>query len=265
MIKEEELFTEFIALTLRERNKIRKIAYEIIKNANRIRYIDDIDMKIQTDIKKLETEEQSQTEEFEKIKPIINDEMQDKIRKIIKPDEYPYGPRKISSIMQNNITEKTNQETKIKKSQSEGKMAFFKKLFSGDKKQSKTKINLDNFKFLSSDHIRYENGVDNYGHQKGANRGIEIKKHDTVTDAYKVTIYNLDGNHPVWGTNIQMHPKRMKITEQNEKRIELKGFGNDQFGVPFSNYAITLHINGDEAERVVLHMIEKKVDIEYFK
>lgn len=144
-------------------------------------------------------------------------------------------------------------------------MTFLKNLFGNDKNQPRLKINLDNFKFLSSDHIRYENGVDNYGHQKGANRGIEIIKHETVHDAYKVTIYNLDGNHPVWGTNIQMHPKRMKITEQNEKKIELRGFGNDQFGAPFSNYGLTCHINGNEIERVVLHMIEKKVDIEYFK
>lgn len=142
-------------------------------------------------------------------------------------------------------------------------MSIFKNLF--NKSSSNSKINLNNFRFISSDHIRYENGIDNYGHQKGAHRGIEIVKHDSVKDAYKVTMYNMDGNHPVWGTNIQMHPKRMKIISQYDSKIELRGFGNDPLGVPFSGYGITLHLKNDEVERVVLHMFDRKVDIEYFK
>jgi hypothetical protein len=147
----------------------------------------------------------------------------------------------------------------------------FKFLYQKDEAQpdsntnANSKFDLNNFRFLSSDHIRYENGVDNYGHQKGAHRGLEIVKHDSVQDAFKVTMYNMDGNHPVWGTRIQMHPKRMKIISQNNDKIELKGFGNDPLGVPFSSYGITLHLINDDVERVVLHMYDKKVDIEYFK
>lgn len=144
-------------------------------------------------------------------------------------------------------------------------MSFLKNLFNKGDSPSNSKINLDNFRFISSDHIRYENGIDNYGHQKGAHRGIEILKHDSVKDAFKVTMYNMDGNHPVWGTNIQMHPKRMEIISQSDSKIELRGFGNDALGTPFSGYGITLHLNNTEVERVVLHMFDKKVDIEYFK
>lgn len=127
------------------------------------------------------------------------------------------------------------------------------------------KINLTNIKFTSSDHIRYENGIDKYGHQKGANRGIEIVGDDQFKDAFNVTIFNLNGNHPVWGTNIQMHPKRMKIISQSESIIELLGFGNDASGASFSNYGITLFLKNSEVERIILHMIDRKVDIEYFK
>lgn len=130
---------------------------------------------------------------------------------------------------------------------------------------SKFKIDLSNFKFISSDHIRYENGVDNYGHQKGANRMVEIIKHESVKDAFKVTMYNLDGNHPLSGSNVQMQPKRMKIISESDSKIELRGFGNDPLGFPFSGYGLTLHLKNNEVERVILHMFDKKVDIEYFK
>ena len=33
-------------------------------------------------------------------------------------------------------------------------------------------------------------------------------------DRYIITIYNLDGAHPVWGNNIQMSPKPMRIINQ---------------------------------------------------
>lgn len=128
-----------------------------------------------------------------------------------------------------------------------------------------SQIDINNLKFLSSSHIRFENGIDNYGIQKGANRGIAIEKHESIPDAYKVTIFNMDGAHPDWGTNIQMHPKKMEIVSQDNSKIELRGIGNDFLGVPFSGYGITLNLKNDEVERVILHMFDRKVDIEYFK
>ena len=142
---------------------------------------------------------------------------------------------------------------------------LFQKQTSNNQKFSPSKVDLDDFKFTSSDHIRYENGVDNYGHQKGAHRFIEIVKHNIAKDAFKVTIYNMDGKHPVSGTNIQMQPKRMKIISQSDSQIELRGFGNDELGFPFSGYGLTLHLKEDEVERIVLHVFDKKVDLEYFK
>lgn len=125
-------------------------------------------------------------------------------------------------------------------------------------------IDLDYFTFISDDHVRYENGVDKYGHQKGARRLIEIESHDKYPNAFKVTIYNLDGSNSSTGSSIQMQPKRMKIVSQNRNEINLRGFGNDQFGTSFSNYGITIFLHEKDVSKVVLHMIDRDVDIEYF-
>lgn len=145
-------------------------------------------------------------------------------------------------------------------------MSFFSKIFGSLSKNSQMtpKINLNNYQFISSDHIRYENGIDHYGHQKGANRGITVVKHESISDAFNVTMYNLDGNHPIGGV-IQMAPKRMKIVSQSDSKIVLRGFGNDSFGASFSNYGLTIYLNGSGVEKVMLHMYDRNIDIEYFK
>ena len=140
---------------------------------------------------------------------------------------------------------------------------IYEEVITDDK--SKLPFELSHMTFFSSHHKRYESGVDKYGLQEGAHRGIEILRHESINDAYKVTMYNMDGNHPVWRTNIQMHPKRMKIIFQNDSKIELRGFGNDSIGTPFSGYGITLHLVNNDIDRVILHMFDRNVDIEYFK
>ena len=65
--------------------------------------------------------------------------------------------------------------------------------------------------FDSSDHIRFQNGVDVSGHNYGCNRRFVIEKNIEGGEGYTVTMYNLDGLHPIWQNNIQMAPKRMKI------------------------------------------------------
>lgn len=120
-----------------------------------------------------------------------------------------------------------------------------------------------NFKFLSTDHIRYHNGNDVSGHNTGCKRGIEIKTHPEIAGAYLVTIFNLDGRHPVWGDTIQMAPKRMKLISTANNIYRFVGFGTDQFGVPFSHYGISVYLENDTAQKIVLHLFDKGVDIEY--
>lgn len=123
------------------------------------------------------------------------------------------------------------------------------------------------FRFYSTDHIRIENGVPTQGSirgdNKGANRGIEITPNFELKEGYLVTIYNQDGNHPVWGNNIQMAPKQMKTIHKTENHIVLRGFGTDVFGNTFSDYGMTLQLLRSKIIQCTLHMHDRDIDIEY--
>jgi hypothetical protein len=126
-------------------------------------------------------------------------------------------------------------------------------------------VDVSNFRFRSSDHVRYQGGQDVSGHQKGNNRLIEIRQHPQISDAYLVTIYNLDGNHPFWANNVQMGAKRMRIVRSSDSIIELRGFGQDASGSSFEDYGITVNLKLGDVDTVVLHMYDRSVDIEYLK
>lgn len=120
-------------------------------------------------------------------------------------------------------------------------------------------------KFGSSDHIRYSNGVDASGHNYGCNRQIEIQKNIEGSEGYTVTIYNLDGVHPIWGNNVQMAPKQMNIINVRDNIVSLRGFGYDMMGSPFSNYGIDIHFIDNEIDKIVLKMFDRNIEIEYLK
>ena len=73
--------------------------------------------------------------------------------------------------------------------------------------------------FDTSDHIRFQNGKDVSGHNYGCNRRFVIEKNIEGGEGYTVTMYNLDGLHPLWKDNIQMTPKRMKITKVSDNIV----------------------------------------------
>ena len=128
--------------------------------------------------------------------------------------------------------------------------------------------------FDSSDHIRFQNGQNVTGHNYGCNRRVLIEKNIGGGEGYTVTMYNLDGMHPIWKDNIQMAPKQMKIVNVEGNIVELRGFGFDKnalvMGVPlqaasFSNYGILLMIEEGEISRAQLNMYDRNVSIVYFK
>lgn len=120
-------------------------------------------------------------------------------------------------------------------------------------------------KFDSSDHIRYVNGIDVSGHNYGCNRQVEIQKNVEGREGYTVTIYNLDGIHPLWGNNVQMAPKQMKICSVSSDTISLRGFGYDVVGSAFSDYGIDVHFVNKEIERIVLKIFDRNIELEYLK
>lgn len=133
-------------------------------------------------------------------------------------------------------------------------------------------IDISNIKFHSDNHIRYEHGriaitnaSDERGHNKGANRGIQIEPNINGGEGYTVTMFNLDGNHPLWGNNVQMAPKQMKIISSDHEKIVLRGFGYDRMGGSFADYGLTIYHNGVKPVRMKLHMYDRAIDIEYFE
>lgn len=119
--------------------------------------------------------------------------------------------------------------------------------------------------FDSMDHIRYENGNDVSGHNYNCHRQIEIKNNINSGEGYTVTIYNMDGNHPLWGNNVQMAPKQMRIEKVINSVVSLVGFGFDSLGNSFSDYAIDVYFHEREIEKIILKMLDRGVEIEYLK
>lgn len=128
--------------------------------------------------------------------------------------------------------------------------------------------------FDSSDHIRFQNGRDVSGHNYGCNRRFVIEKNIEGSEGYTVTMYNLDGNHPLWQNNIQMAPKRMRIVSVNDNIVEMRGYGYDEnalaIGAPlseasFANYGVVLLINEAKLERIQLNMYDRDISIVYLK
>ena len=128
--------------------------------------------------------------------------------------------------------------------------------------------------FDSSDHIRFQNGQNVSGHNYGCNRRLVVEKNIQGDEGYTVTIYNMDGIHPLWQNNVQMAPKRMKIVNVDDSIVELRGYGYDEnalaMGVPrdaaaFSNYGILIEIKNGEIARAQLNMYDRNVSLLYLR
>jgi hypothetical protein len=123
-----------------------------------------------------------------------------------------------------------------------------------------------NIVFMSSDHIRYENGRRVAGPFGGARRVVTVEPNSS--GGHLVTMYNMDGVHPVWRNNIQMTPKPMIVVNETSRSIELRGSDRvrGQMGYPdgyLRNYGITIHHSNNEVEKIILHMHDRGIDIEY--
>ena len=119
--------------------------------------------------------------------------------------------------------------------------------------------------FDSSDHIRFQNGQNVSGHNYGCNRRFVIEKNIEGGEGYTVSMFNLDGIHPVWRNNIQMAPKRMRVVSVNGNVVELRGYGFDQLGGDFSDYGVVLLIEDSEISRLQLNMFDRNICIVYLK
>lgn len=119
--------------------------------------------------------------------------------------------------------------------------------------------------FDSTDHVRFQNGNNVSGHNFGCNRRITIEKNIQGGEGYTATMYNQDVVHPLWGNNVQMAPKQMKIVNVQDNIIELRGFGFDRMGAPFANYGLLVSIESNEINRAQLNMFDRNINIVYLK
>lgn len=128
--------------------------------------------------------------------------------------------------------------------------------------------------FNSSDHIRFQDGKNVSGHNYNCHRRLVIEKNIEGSEGYTVTMYNLDGMHPLWRNNVQMAPKRMRIVNVDDNIVEFRGFGFDEnalaMGAPleaasFENYGIAIMVEGDEIVRAQLNMFDRNVSIVYLQ
>ena len=120
-------------------------------------------------------------------------------------------------------------------------MSFIDDILTGNNNPSAGYI-----EFLSSDHIRYHNGIDVSGHNYNCHRKIKIENSITQSDGYTVTIFNEDGVHPIWRTNVQMSPKRMRIVRASSSCIEFRGGVQTGYMYAYRNgYDIAVQFDGD--------------------
>lgn len=119
--------------------------------------------------------------------------------------------------------------------------------------------------FDSSDHIRFQNGQNVSGHNYGCNRRLVIEKNIQGDEGYTVTMYNLDGIHPLWQNNVQMAPKRMRIINVAGDIVQLRGYGFDMTGASFADYGVSLLIENGVISRAQLNMYDRNISIVYLK
>lgn len=129
----------------------------------------------------------------------------------------------------------------------------------------------DPFIFNSNKHTRKQAGVSLPTSE--CNRQIKIEKNINGRIGYSVTIFNTDGVHPLWGNNIQMATKPMKIISVSASHVELRGYGYDEkalnMGVSpqdasFENYGLVIHFSSDSRiVKCTLLLLEREVSIDY--
>lgn len=119
--------------------------------------------------------------------------------------------------------------------------------------------------FDSSDHVRYFNNKPVSGHNYNCHRRIVIQKNILGAEGYTITMYNLDGVHPLWNDNVQMAPKRMRIIGMHDDIVNFRGYGVDDYGASFADYGLSIKIVNDEIAVAQLNLFDRNTSIVYLK
>lgn len=118
-----------------------------------------------------------------------------------------------------------------------------------------------NFVFKSSDHIRFENGIQVSGPHGGAPRAVKVEPNINGNEGYTVTMFNIDNGKLI----VQMAPKQMKLVVADDEKMVLRGYGHDAMGEPFSDYGLSILHTSGVTQTVILHLLDREVDIQYLR
>jgi len=145
---------------------------------------------------------------------------------------------------------------------------MFKRLFGkenvivGSCTKSNLAIDLSHFNFKSSAHSRYDNGIIT-GSIDDCWRNIHITHHPNNKEIFLVTIYIIDESTSHWGDKTQMSTKEMRVVKADEDDIALRGVGKDALGSSFEDYGITLKIENNLINKIILFMYDRGVELHY--
>lgn len=146
-------------------------------------------------------------------------------------------------------------------------MAFWDSIFGGNKSKGKPepvnailKPNCD-IKFVSNKQARRQNGHLTAETDENTYRGVRIEGLKGGT--FRVSIYMMEGKHPLWGDNMTMAPKIMRIKGESEEEPELIGVAGTSMFDDFSDYGITIRSSSDQVDEIVLHLHDRDTDIAY--
>lgn len=117
--------------------------------------------------------------------------------------------------------------------------------------------------FVSNNHTRLENGHAISADNRGALRGVKILQEPDDPGLYEVSIHLLDESLSNWGDKVQMAPKPMRLLQEDNSKVILRGEGSDYFGNSFSDYGIVLKYRKSQLTDVILKMFDRNVDIIY--
>ncbi len=135
---------------------------------------------------------------------------------------------------------------------------------------NKLKFDVSDIYFESSDNVKYKNGDPITKPNDISKIAIKVETNIEGIEGYLVTTYNLDDNTPIWGNNIEMSSKQMKVIESSGDKTILRGFGEDLSAMgdeegKYSNYGISITHPKNEIEKINLHFHHHNIDIEYLK
>ena len=132
------------------------------------------------------------------------------------------------------------------------------------------KFDVSDIYFESSDNINYKNGTPITKTSDVSKVAIKVEANIEGMEGFLVTTYNLDDNTPIWGSNIEMSSKQMKVIDSSLDKTVLRGFGEDLSAMgdeegKYSNYGISIMHPKNTIERIKLHFHHHNIDIEYLK